>query len=108
MQEAKQGVEKLSAYEKAGGPHWPTPGSAQERIGPVPCIIAPSRHFSALCPLEGQGVWNISTEPTWPGLPCLLAWKAQGSLGPGSLLGMVGTLRHVEVWLGQRKPDLWY
>lgn len=35
--------------------------------------------------------WKVrvgGTTPTWPGLPCPLAWKAQGSVGPGSLLGV--------------------
>lgn len=108
MQEAKQGAENFSACEKAGGPQWPIPGCAQEnRQGLYP---KSSPHLSALCPLEGQGGTSVLV-PTCPGLPCPLAWKAQGSSGPGptSLHGFVGTtLRHVKVWLGQRKLVLWY
>lgn len=51
-------AENLSAYEKAEGPHWPYSG---KQMGPIPCITVPSLHFSALCPLEGQDGWNIST-----------------------------------------------
>lgn len=58
MQEAKQGAENLSTYEKAEGPHWPYSG---KQMRPIPRVTVPSLYFSALCPLEGQGEWNIST-----------------------------------------------
>lgn len=55
---SQTGVENLSAYEKAEGPHWPYSG---KQMGPIPRVTVPSLHFSALCPLEDQGGWNIST-----------------------------------------------
>lgn len=108
MQEAKQGAENFQPMRRQEGPSGLFLAVLRETdraCTPCPLLIC-----QPICPLEGQGGTSVLV-PTCPGLLCPLAWKAQGNSGPGpgSLHGLVGTtMRHVKVWLGQRKPVLWY